>query len=1078
MKQFRLIHGNRLEMLAGMLAQILKTPVSAPLDPEIIIVQSQGMSRWLSMEVAKHLGISANLKFFYPNEFLQYVFHQLVPDFSDSILNDPAIVTWNLMNILPELLDNRHFEKIRQYLDDDIGEVKRFQLASRLADTFDQYLLFRPEMILRWETEKEDDNWQAQIWRRLSREGDTRHRARQNQILAEFCRQQTTLPSGFPERISVFGISALPGFHMQLFDILSQFIQVNLFLMNPCRQYWGDILSDREITRKSKPQAGAAVPTELLYLTQGNPLLAAMGTMGRDFFDMVHTFECEEIEIFTEPGRETMLQHIQSDILDLSTSPPLEIKAHDRSVSIHACHSPMRELEVLHNHILSFFEYDKALTSGSILVMTPDIETYAPYIHAVFNRPKDDPQWIPYSIADRSMINESMLIRTFFAILELHNSRFQLTDILRILESADIQAGWQLSEEDLTLIRKWVTETRIRWGIDSAFRQKIGLPDIHENTWEAGIERLLLGYAMLDHDEQAFQGILPYDAIEGSTTEALGKFLEFIHLLFTNVQSLSLSRTIPDWAQFLENLLKIFFPSTDSEARDIQALREALHIMQEKSIRAGFHQTTTMEVIKHYLTEVMEGRGFGTGFISGGITFSAMLPMRSIPFDVICLLGLNHDAYPRQNRDSEFNLISQNPRRGDRSRRNDDQYLFLESILSARKNLYISYIGNNIQDNSTIPPSVLVSELVQFIETGFFMKSKPIREHILTEHKLQPFHPLYFTTSGDNARPDYYFSYSEEDLKGAISLQHQRFQPEPFFTKELPVPEMPEIELPSLLHFWGNPCQYIVTRQLGIYLDQPEDDLDDREPFSVDALERYQLANTLLEQTIEGFSPSAILAQTRAKGVLPHRKTGDVVFELMQDRVNRFYRKLKPFIELEKCDPVSFSFPMGDIMLKGQIDSIYPDHAFYYRYGMISPKDLLAAWVKHLIINHVGPTGYPRQTVVAGLSGNSVKDASWTETWFAPVDNAGERLTDLAGYFLSGLRKPLKFFPRTSYRFADLVLNKNISEKEALKKSETIFIGSDFHPENGAIITADSVLNMMLSWMRNSGKSPSISFSR
>ncbi|MFH2065299.1 MAG: exodeoxyribonuclease V subunit gamma [Pseudomonadota bacterium] len=1047
MKQFRLIHGNRLEMISEMLSEILKTPLSSPLDPEIIIVQSQGMSRWLNMEVAKHLGISANLKFFFPNDFLQFVFHRLVPDFSDSVLNDRATVTWILMRMLPELADNDRFIQIRQYLEDDMDEVKRFQLAGRLADTFDQYLLFRPEMILEWENGKAD-HWQAELWRRLSREGDIRHRARQNRILTEYCRQKPSLPSGFPERITVFGISALPGFHMQLFDILSRFIPVNLFLMNPCRQYWGDILSNREITGRQTSLSRTPASAEDLHLAQGNPLLAAMGTMGRDFFDMVHTLECDEIDIFTEPGRDTLLQHIQSDILDLTAasageSGTVEIPETDRSVSIHSCHSPMRELEVLHNHILSFFEHDRTLTPGSILVMTPDIESYAPYIHAVFNRQKDDPQWIPYSIADRSMLNESMVIRTFFAILDLHSSRFRLTDILQILESSDIRASYQLTGEDMALIRKWVAETRIRWGIDSAFREKIGLPGIGDNTWEAGIERLLLGYAMLNPQEQTFQGILPYDVIEGSSTEALGKFLAFIHDLFTKVQSLSLPRTIPDWIPFFEDLLHVFFSSTDHGDMDVHALREAIHTLGEKAVSAAFHQKTTLEVIRSHLKETMENKGFGTGFISGGITFSAMLPMRSIPFDVICLLGMNHDAYPRQNRDSEFNLISRHPRPGDRSRRNDDQYLFLESILSARKNLYVSYLGRSIQDNSSIPPSVLVSELMQTIETGFFTKNNSIRRHVLTEHKLQPFHSLYFTASGENACPDKYFSYSEEDLKGAESLQNQRCHPGPFFTDDLPAPESPELDLPSFLRFWNNPCQYIVNNRLGIFLDRPEKEPADREPFSMESLERYQLFNDLLEQMIQGADPSDIRSRIRAKGILPHRTTGDVVFEMAQDRASGFFRKLEPFIRPEKCDPLSFSFPVAGITIQGKIDSIYPDHAFFYRYGVIGPKDLFAVWVKHLIINHIAPANYPRYTVLGGLSGSSVKDASWTETRFLPVDNAGELLTGLADCYLSGIRKPLKFFPKTSYRFADLIQNAGHSPGEALKKAETLWIGND-----------------------------------
>jgi exodeoxyribonuclease V gamma subunit len=1049
MKQFRLIHGNQLEMLSETLSRILETPLSLPLEPEIMIVQSQGMSRWLTMEIARHLGISANLKFYYPNEFIHFVFHRILPDFSDSPLNDPAIVTWKLMKLLPEFMDNRTFVKIRNYLNDDIGEVKQFQLASHMADTFDQYLLFRPEMMLEWEKGKES-NWQAEIWRTLlGREGDTLHRARQMQNLKAYCRELTSFPADFPERITVFGISALPRFHMDLFDVLSHFIQVNLFLMNPCREYWGDILSNRELARKTKLQSRSNVSTELLYLEQGNPLLAAMGTMGRDFFDMVHTFGCEDIDIFQDPGRDTLLHHIQSDIVELRGNPAenfstTEIPETDHSVSIHSCHSPMRELEVLHNHILSYFEKDENLAPDRILVMTPDIETYAPYIDAIFNLPRDDHRWIPYRIADRSMLSESMMIKTFFAILDLHNSRFRLTEVMGILESPDVRFCFGLSENDLELIRKWVMETRIRWGMDSNFRKNLGLPEIHENTWQAGIERLLLGYAMLAQQDRIVEGILPYDPIEGSSAETLGKFLEFIHRLFAVVQTLQISRSISDWIQVFENLVTSFFRSTESSEKEIHAMREIWNIWKQQSGQADFHQKISIEVVKKHLSNILGKKTSDAGFITGGITFSAMLPMRSIPFDVICLLGMNHDAYPRQTRAAEFDLISQNPQPGDRSRRNDDQYLFLESILSARKILYISYIGRSLQNNNIIPPSVLVSELLQYVQTRYSLKNSDNRLHVFTEQKLQPFHPIYFDSSLRDSRPSPFFSYSEQDLKGAVSLQGNRTDPKPFFTGELPAPETPEIEFPSMLRFFFNPCQYIVNRQLGIFLTQDEKILDDREPFSMEALERYQLSHSILEQTILGADHPETLERVRAAGILPHRRIGEAIFDGMHDRANEFYRNLKPHIQQEKYSPVPFHFQTGNRYIQGKIDSVYPDYAFFYRYGMIRPKDLLAAWLNHLVLNHAGPDHYPKKTVIAGLSGTSAQDATWSEIHFTPVDNAGEVLAILVDYYLTGLRKPLKFFPKTSYRFADLVLNKKMLPEEALEKTGTVFTGNDF----------------------------------
>jgi len=443
-----------------------------------------------------------------------------------------------------------------------------------------------------------------------------------------------------------------------------------------------------------------------------------------------------------------------------------------------------------------------------------------------------------YGIADRSMLNESMIIKTFFAILGLHNSRFRLTEIMRIIESDPIRSSFQLSHEDFELIRKWVKDTRIRWGMDATFREKLGLPGTHENTWQAGVERLLLGYAMLDGEDQLFQGILPYHAIEGSHSNTLEKFLNCLYSLFDCIQSFQRPRTVLNWIQKFEHILDTFFQSSRYEEREVQALRDSLTLLEQNTSKADFFQKISFDIIKNHLTESLSAKSFGTGFISGGVTFSAMLPMRSIPFDVICLLGMNHDAYPRQTRSTEFDLISKHPLKGDRSRRHDDQYLFLESLLSTRKIFYISYIGKSIQDNSSLPSSVLISELLQYIENGYSLNKRSIRTHIVTEHKLQPFHPVYFDASNPDGKETPYFSYSEPDLNGAKSLQGNRIQPDPFFSKDIPTTTPTEIQFQDLRNFFQNPCKYIITKQLGIYLDPDRQQGEDREIFTMNALER------------------------------------------------------------------------------------------------------------------------------------------------------------------------------------------------------------------------------------------------
>ncbi len=435
MPNFKLFTSNRLEILAEALAEVLRRPLSSPLEPEIIVIQSLGMERWLSMELARHHGICANSVFPFPNTFVHQVFKHVLPDISERSPYDPGVMTWKIMRHLPPLLKRPEFESLRIYLEEG-GDLKQFQLSERIADLFDQYLLFRPDMIFQWERGG-GRHWQATIWRDLVKGHEGGHRAALAKDFFERMQKFPTELEGLPERVSVFGISALTPMHLQVLAGISRVTQVNLFLMNPCSEYWGDILSDREIKRTRALEGKEGEKTdESLHMEKGNSLLASMGTLGRDFFDMLNEVGCEEYHSFEEPGEKTLLTSLQTDILNLEErglNGKKVVSSKDRSIQIHSCHSPMREIEVLKDQLLHMFEEDPDLKPTDILVMTPDIETYTPYIQAVFDTSHEDAKWIPFSIADRGFRNESEIIEPFLAILDLWQGRFGVSQVLSVL---------------------------------------------------------------------------------------------------------------------------------------------------------------------------------------------------------------------------------------------------------------------------------------------------------------------------------------------------------------------------------------------------------------------------------------------------------------------------------------------------------------------------------------------------------------------------------------------------------------------------------------------------------------------
>lgn len=1037
---------NRLEVLADALAGLLAEAPASPFDPQWIVVQSKGMERWVSLQLARRQGVCANCRFPYPNHFIREVFRRVLPGLPDSSPFDPKYITWQIMRLLPEYSRRPGFESVRHYLGKSRDELKLFQLAGRIADTFDQYLLFRPEMILRWEREQEK-NWQAVLWRELVREKGAVHRAALGKRFFEALQDKSSGIKDLPGRVAVFGISALPRFHVQILAALAQFCRISLFLMNPCREYWGDIVSEWDISRTVSREGPEIKEPAELYLQKGNSLLASMGKLGRDFFDLVNDLQCIERPRFCGPGEETLLSCIQNDILHLRErgergADRKTLAGGDESIQVHAYHSPMREMEGLQNQLLHFFAQRPDLQPKDILVMTPDIETYAPFIRAVFDLPSDDPRRIPFNVADRSLINESQIMQTFMAILELQGSRFSVPRVMAVLESPAVRSRFDLSEQDLELIRRWVSESGIRWGVNQQDRRKAGLPEFPENTWEAGLKRLLLGYAMAGGGERMFAGILPYDRIEGGDSEVLGRFGEFVNLLFETISGLGQPQTLQGWSLSLTSLLESFFRADENTARELELLRRMLLRMGEIQEETGFAEELELRVIKRHLECSLESEGFGFGFMTGGLTFCALLPMRSIPFKVICLMGMQHDAYPREHRPVGFDLMARHPAPGDRSRRNDDRYLFLEALLSAREILHISYVGQDIRDNSPVPPSVLVSELLDYVEQGFESPGRDIHDCTVTRHRLQGFSPTYFEENSPLQ------NYSAEHFAAAQSLVKPRRAPTAFIAAGLsePAADWRVLNLEDLCAFLAHPTRFLLKRRLGLDLEENWLRLEEKEPFDLRGLERYQLARDLLDKRLAGRDWHEFLHATRAAGRLPPGTVGECLYGRLLQEIDSFAQKTLPFLRDAELEPLAVDLNIGGFRLQGRLRGVYPQNLLRYRYAKVKARDRLRIWVHHLVLQTTGTEKYPRISTLIGIDPEKREETVWAAWEYQALENSREILEELLRFYWRGLQAPLPFFGRSSWEYARAKLQKKVDDDKALQRALRTWQGNEHVP--------------------------------
>ncbi len=1072
---------NRVETLLDSLADVLRTPLSSPLAPECIVVQSKGMATWLAMQLSGRFGVWANPDFPHPRQFVQRVLRATLGEEGDQVQRySRERLAFVICALLEDCRNDPDFSPLTSYLSD--GPLsKKLQLARQIAHLFDQYAVYRPEMILAWEEGEnrpfahalEEDLWQPKLWRLLVEHlgccSPARLMQRARQALAAGA---IPFPHLLPARVSLFGIDTLPTIYLGIMGELAQILPVHFHLFSPAEGYFADIRSQGEAHR-----ALARLPVGLdpadLYLDIGHPLLASMGGMARDFQEVLEGSVpyVEAGEQYREHGApRTMLEVLQNDILLLrhrtpagGNASPRTLAADDASICIHACHSRLREVEVLQDQVLALLQDDPALAPRDILVMLPDVSAYAPLIEAVFGLSPEDKRCIPYRIADRSLLSGAPLIDVFFRFLQMAPGRMSVSEVLELLACEAIQQNHGITPDDLPKIRLWVEKAGIRWGVDELHRESLQQPKERQNTWRFGFDRLALGYAV--RADGAFLGeVLPYEEIEGQAAELAGRFMNFCETLFAGADKLSLAREMPEWQRVLNDLLAALFWEDSPQAWQVQKIRDGLAQIALEAEDAGFSQPLDLNGIIILLKEKLSGQATAQGFLEGGLTFCGMLPMRSIPFKVICLLGMNDGDFPRVEHPQSFDLIARHPQRGDRAKRNDDRYVFLEALLASRERFLIFYLGNNLRDGKPLPPAVVVEELVDCLAESFSLGPAPLgpggadcfaahrkrlEERLVVHHPLQPFSRRYF--SGTDAR---LCSFGAEYCRAAQAKEAGAHSSHAFLPEPLPPAEFrpASVSLSELSRYLQHPVRWFLENRLGLFLQEKGREMQDREPIHLDGLEKYQLSRDLLAMKGEGLSrPEMLLARWRGEGRVPLGQGAQTVFAEIRETVRPIVEQLLAYETGDVLPPLRLEIALSpEITLHGELGNRYPGGYLHWTNSLLHGRILLPVWLEHLFLSVVAPEDQRSETIVIGRGSDK---GSAQVLRFSTVPEAKSMLLDFATLFAGGLNAPLPFFPKSGLVFARTMASDKGTEQErrmsAFAKAGEEYLGNDFAPGEG-----------------------------
>ena len=1050
-----------MELLRAAVFDFLRSHPLGPLEEELVLVQSNGVAEWLKIALAEDLGVCAATRVALPARFQWQAYRGMlgperVPRRSPF---DKDALTWRLMRLLPELLQKDKFEPLRHFLSDGDPE-RRLQLAERLADLYDQYQVYRADWLSDWAEGRDqlrrpgkdpvalapDQCWQAQLWREIhaSMPAERRWsgRATIHQQFMAAVEADRAPAQRLPRRVILFGMSTLPYQTIEAMAGLSRHTQVLVAVPNPCQFYWGDIIDGRELLRaaykRQQQRDGrdlSAIPVEELH-AHSHPLLASWGRQGRDFIRMLDEFDGDHgskfsnlrVDLFSDEEGGTLLGQAQAairDLLPLSEHPHAPPALDDCSIEFHIAHSAQREVEVLHDQLLSWFAdaagqfAGRPLRPRDVVVMVPDIDAFQAAIHAVFDQHKPgDPRRIPFEIGDVKDRSVNPLVNALEWLLRLPQQRCRQSEVRDLLDVPALAARFGLLDDDLPTLGRWIEGASVRWGLDQHHRAGLGLGSAGEqNSWLFGIRRMLLGYAT--GTGPGFNGIEPYAEVGGLDAALAGSLAELVEALLAWHELLGASLRPEEWGERARALLARFFRATDEADRLVlNQLEEALQCWLEICENALFDEAVPLAVMREAWMSELDQPALTHQFVSGGVTFCTLMPMRAVPFRVVCLLGLNDGDFPRRAQQSDFDLLAMPgmARPGDRSRRDDDRYLMLEALLAARDKLYISWVGRNVRDNSEQPASVLVSQLRDYLVNGWGLDLHART----TEHALQPFSRRYFEAGG-------LLTYARE-WREAHGEQREG---DAAASSELPpfdVDDKFSLKLISLNNFVRQPVRFFFRQRLGVMFGESALVGEDEEPFSLNALERYLLEDTMLddgadaEQIEEVYDKLTERAERLAReGVLPIGLIGQ---QYQRQLVEALVPVRCAWLTLREHYPqaapkVALSLVLAGVRMDDWIDQLRSNGLETVWLTQMSSKvtdkqgkargdKLIAMWLRQLAAAAAGMpvTGY----LVA-------RDAIVTMKAL-PRDEALEALRELVCLWRDGMNRPLPTACKTALALA------------------------------------------------------------
>ena len=1019
----------RTDALADGLADLLVTPLEDPFAREVVVVPARGVERWLTQRLSHRLGVGtrggdgvcAGVDFVTP--------HSLVSMLLDRDGEDPWSpdrLAWPLLEVIDGCLDEPGFSDLSRHLGrgdpTDERSARRYAVARRLAGLFSSYAVQRPQLVRDWRAGDDTDGdggqldadlrWQAELWRRLvdrveAPAPDVRHAT----TLARLAAGDGGLD--LPGRLSLFGHTRLPVTEVELLRALGEHRDVHLWLPQPSPVLWAALAPTAVVGPVARGEDRSAA-------TVDHPLLASLGRDSRELRRTLGELHHEQLPAgFADPT--SLLGWLQADLRanrspDAATTASRVRAPSDLSVQVHACHGTARQVDVLREVLVGLLQDDPTLEPRDILVMCPDIETYAPLISAGFGLADVTHEDVGHPahrlrvrLADRSPGATNPLLGVAADLVELAAGRMTATAVLDLAATEPVRARFGFTDDHLERMARWVDQAAIRWGYDRDHRGGFGL-DLDANTWLVGLERVLLGAAMSGDGHRFVRTTLPLDDVGDGHLELVGTFVEMVDRLHTFVRDAADATSVADWTSALGRAVHGLTASSPDDAwRVAQLDRELARI----SAGVGDHETRLRHAdVRALLRHRLRGRPTRSNFRTGTLTVCTMVPMRSVPHRVVCLVGLDDGVFPRLESVDGDDVLARRPLTGERDVRSEDRQLLLDAIGAATETLVITYAGRGEHTNDDKPPAVPLGELLDTLDrTG----SDVVRPDVVIHHPLQPFDEANLTAGALVRDLDRPFSFDRTALAGARAARAPQPAPRALVPGPLPAAEVvEEVSLADLQEFFAHPVRSFMRHRLRVTTPYDVEETKDAIPITLDGLEKWDVGDRLVRDVLAGGDPQAAMLAEQLRGLLPPEELGAAMLTDIVKRVRPLVEAAVP-LRTGPARTLDVDIDLGDRRLTGTVGKVFGNSLVSVSYSSLGAKHRLAAWLDALAL----AAGQPDENWTAHTIGRWGR--SGRRALLSPMtdEEARAHLRSLVDVMERGQREPLPLPVKTSLAFAE-----------------------------------------------------------